>query len=100
MGLAYGRSSGISGRAYVVYDRVIAFVDRHSAPIERRLNLGIILGHAIAHELGHVLIPGSVHSRDGIMRAVWGFRQFQEAQAGSLLFHPAHAEQLRKELLK
>lgn len=99
MGLAYARGSGYR-RGYILYDRVIAFVDRYSLPAARTSSIGIILGHAIAHELGHLLIPGDAHSRDGIMRGDWSYREWREALAGYLLFHSAHAELIRRQMLR
>jgi hypothetical protein len=61
-------------------------------------DMGIILGHAIAHELGHLLMPGQPHSNEGLMRAEWGYRQAEDAIGGRLLFQPAHAGLIRSRL--
>jgi len=49
-------------RVYVFWERVGPSVDRHAVA------QGDALGLVIAHELGHVLLPGKGHSRTGIMR--------------------------------
>jgi hypothetical protein len=43
------------------------------------------------------VIPGDAHGQ-GIMGPNWGYRQWQEALKGSLLFAHSHARALRKAL--
>src|SRR5262245_37067704 len=51
--------------AYVLFDRVgQVAVDANSEAME-------VMGLVIAHELGHLLLPGGPHSREGLMRANW-----------------------------
>jgi Zn-dependent peptidase ImmA (M78 family) len=50
-------------RVYVLWDRIGPAVDRQA------IAHGDALGLVIAHELGHVLLPGRGHSRSGIMQA-------------------------------
>jgi hypothetical protein len=57
----------------------------------------VILGHTIVHELGHLVIPGDAHG-DGIMTPKWGYREWQQALEGSLLFRPSQARVLRQRL--
>jgi len=52
--------------AYVFCDRVAGFYYTvHDK------EMGALLGYAIAHELGHVLLETPAHSPDGVMRACW-----------------------------
>jgi hypothetical protein len=51
--------------ATVFADRVATFAER--ADMER----GTLVGYAIAHELGHLLLGTAAHTRGGLMRAVW-----------------------------
>jgi hypothetical protein len=89
--------SGAYRRAYVFYDRV-----RAAALAFTKISLsettGIILGHVVAHELGHLLLPGDAHSLTGIMRDKWNYRLSEEAAAGRLLFTPDQSKLIRKEL--
>jgi len=43
--------------------------------IDRRVSWSQILGHAIAHELGHLLLNLQGHSANGIMRGEWGLTE-------------------------
>jgi hypothetical protein len=61
-----------------------------------------ILGHAMAHEMGHLLLrmKANSHSPTGIMRAKWGLRDFKEAAVGELLFTRAQATLIREEVVR
>jgi hypothetical protein len=58
---------------------------------------GIILGHLIAHEIGHILLGPGSHSEKGIMSFPWGRKRLVDASRGGLQFTP---EQARKILSK
>jgi hypothetical protein len=74
--------------AYVFFDRVREFADRG------HLDAWIVLGCAIAHELGHLLLPVNAHAADGIMRARWDSHLIGRA-GGFLSFAPDQARLLR-----
>lgn len=57
-----------------------------------------ILGYAIAHEIGHILLNLESHSDTGIMRAAWDLRQLQDACYGYLVFTPPQVEAIRLEI--
>jgi hypothetical protein len=59
---ALAQANSDARRVYVFWDRVGPAVD-HQA-----VGHGDALGLVIAHELGHVLLPGRGHSRTGIMQ--------------------------------
>lgn len=66
MGVAPSADDGTRGNvAYVFSDRIERFAE------SGRLETAVVLGCAIAHELGHLLLPVNAHSRDGIMRGNW-----------------------------
>jgi len=94
MGFAPART-GPYPRAYVFCDLISVFLRNFT--IQDKTTFGIVLGHAIAHEIGHLMIPGDAHG-GGIMRPYWAYREWQQALEGSLLFAPSHAAALREAL--
>jgi len=59
---------------------------------------GIILGHVIAHEIGHILLGPGSHSETGIMSFPWGRKQLVDASRGLLLFTPEQARNILSKL--
>jgi hypothetical protein len=45
--------------------------------------LGVVLGRAVAHEIGHYLLESSWHSPYGLMRASIDAREFADLRTGS-----------------
>lgn len=89
------RTEEKSGRwIYIFYQRVEELV-RERKLLEHKAR---ILGLAMAHELGHLLLPFHSHSRTGIMRAEWNRQDFQLAARGNLGFTPQQTELIRNEL--
>ena len=79
LGAAIHTSNG-SPVAYVFYRRTAEQADRYgSTPAS-------ILGCAMAHEVGHLLLPTHDHARGGLMRAFWEYPEFQRAANGRLRF--------------
>ena len=83
-------------RAYVFLDRVRRFVAINVPERLRPEADGIILGHVIAHELGHLLLPGASHESRGIMRGRWKYAQWRSAALGVLLFQPAQVAAIQR----
>jgi hypothetical protein len=59
--------------------------------------ISLMLGCAIAHEVGHLLLGRNSHSAGGIMRGEWGPKQLQLALMGRLLFASQQAKLIRAE---
>ncbi len=59
----------------------------------------VILGHMIAHEIGHLLLGPQSHSLAGIMRAPWRRTDLDRAARGQLLFTAKQAERIRADVL-
>ena len=55
----------------------------------------ILLGRAIAHEIGHLLIGSNRHSATGLMRAVWSRADLEGGQRDQWLFAPADVTAIR-----
>ena len=76
--------------AYVFYNRI-----QRVSSIRTDADTGNILGHVIAHEIGHLLLPPNAHSRFGIMQAVLDQRL---AAMNGLFFTPSQARSIRTRL--
>jgi hypothetical protein len=59
--------------------------------------ISIMLGCAIAHEVGHLLLGPSSHSAGGIMHGVWGAKELRLALMGGLLFTSQQSKLIRVE---
>ncbi len=76
--------------ASIFYDRVqLVTLNENTAQ-------DIVLGHAIAHELGHVLLRSTEHSAAGLMQARWNRATWQLASKGLLCFLSEQREPIRK----
>ena len=72
------------------------FVDRCEAVMQNTLaSFAKILGHAIAHEIGHVLLGANGHSPAGLMRARWDKADWQQVAAAHIPIAPADAVRMK-----
>jgi hypothetical protein len=92
IGAAPGTKSERGTIAYAFYRRV-----RDLALVSGG-DVATILGHVIAHEVGHLLLPHGSHASDGLMRATWDEAHVQSARRGQLTFTPDQATAIRKRL--
>jgi hypothetical protein len=56
---------------------------------------GLLIGWAIGHELGHLLLGTTTHPDSGLMRARWSGRPMFAPAAQDWIFLPTEAQQLR-----
>lgn len=54
-----------------------------------------VLGHVIAHEIGHLLLGSQAHSASGIMRPHWSLNDLEVAARGGLVFTADEGPRLR-----
>jgi hypothetical protein len=101
LGGATGTAEQRGRLAYVFYDRVERVAREH---LNRAHLFGtyevdtvLVLGHAMAHELGHLLLPHG-HSATGLMRADWNAEDFRAAVRGELNFTAEQAAIIRARL--
>jgi len=78
-------------RAYVFWRRVERASQTYTADLEK------VLAVAIAHEIGHMLLPNSKHDKFGLMRAPWDANHFRSASAGLLTFSSDSASRIRRQ---
>jgi hypothetical protein len=90
IGFAIGGGTNRGKVAYIFMHRVKELSWRH------RLPESVILGAAIAHELGHLLLPFESHSDTGVMRPILRAGDFKKADRGELLFTDGQAVQIRE----
>jgi len=83
---------GRSAHASVFYDYVEDLA--HSGEASRDQ----ILGHAIAHEFGHLLLETMGHSLTGLMRAQWDREDLGRIYRELLPFTPEQAEMIRADV--
>lgn len=57
-----------------------------------------VLGFAVAHEIGHLLLGTNAHAASGLMRAVWSRGELQHAQLSDWLFSPVEGASMRHAL--
>jgi hypothetical protein len=71
---------------------------RESHTVFLNASKGQILGHGMAHEIGHVLLHQTAHSRAGLMRSQWRPTDFENMVGGNLHFTSEEAERVRAEV--
>ena len=80
-----------SGSLATIYmDRVTWLAE--AAGVDGRL----VLGRAIAHEVGHLLLGTNAHSESGLMRAVWSCDALKRNTGRDWLFAPGDARAMRQ----
>jgi hypothetical protein len=90
MGVAPSPGDGTRGtKAYIFMDRVRSFTAAH------RVEADYVLACALAHEIGHLLLPPNAHAADGIMRGNWHPALFPPQAPGVPGFPPEQARLLR-----
>jgi len=79
--------------AYVFASRIEDEARRHG------VDYGRLLGTVLAHEVGHVLLPGRPHASAGLMRAVCDAKQIRQLIVGGLEFTAEETAVIRKVML-
>src|SRR5262249_45769087 len=90
---------GQSERAYVLYDRVEAFVLKNAFRVSG-LRLQRVAAYAAGHELGHLLIPplANTHSDTGIMKARLGPGDIAPTFLNTIGFSAREGKLMREEI--
>jgi len=92
----FAQLSSDGGRSYVAsvfWDRIT------EAAQSGDLSAYQLLGHAVAHEIGHLLLGSMGHARTGLMRVNWGPPELNAMARKYLLFTPKQSERMRAEML-
>jgi hypothetical protein len=76
-------------RVFILFDRI------HEITRDTGFSRARVLGHVMAHELGHVLLPGEVHSPHGIMSESLVSRDCERPGIMLLMFTKAQGARMR-----
>jgi hypothetical protein len=89
LGYSLFDANGVSGFATVYVDRVDWLARRAQYP------RAPLLGRAIAHEIGHLLLRSNAHTEAGLMREVWTAEQVVRNRREDWTFSPDQNGDLR-----
>lgn len=88
--LGYAVDAARRGRmAYAFYERIQQLAQKTSTDV------GVVLGHVMAHETGHLLLAKQAHSLVGLMRGRWEAPQIAGLRSGLLAFTKDEAAVIR-----
>jgi len=85
--------------ASIFFDRVC---ERAADPVlsEAGASLAVLLGHVIAHEIGHLLLGTNSHSRSGLMSTAWDLNDMRAIARGRLNFGSDESAKMRAEVAR
>jgi hypothetical protein len=92
VGFAARAADGEGQLVYVIYDRVQLLTGGNGLHRERMLAI------AIAHEIGHLLLPDNGHSTTGLMRPYWTPTDLRFVQRELIYFTPLQSKLLRSRI--
>ena len=91
-GAAFLGQDGTGEYTNVFYDRV------NDLNRDWKVPLAEVLGHVMAHEVGHLLLGLNAHSVSGIMRGYWDSEELKAIERGRLLFSAEQSRLMRGRL--
>lgn len=87
--LGFSLPCATTGLQVTIYADRVAKVSQGTSPTFSR-----VLGYAMAHELGHVLLHSAAHDDIGIMKGFWSKRDWQRAAVSVIPFSPAESRRI------
>ncbi len=90
LGVAVINPVTLSGEMATVFHEQVRTVARRSGVDNAEL-----LGRALAHEIGHLLLRARAHSPTGLMRGVWSIEELTQNRREDWLFAPADRRRLQ-----
>ena len=94
LGVAPGHKERHGLEVWAFYERILDVANILG------IDPGLLLGHVIAHELGHLLLPYDSHSQTGLMRSGWDKSQAANALMGNLRFNQGEAGLIRRRVAR
>ena len=82
--------------------RVVSEASRHRVfdlPALAEYRLGLVLGRAVAHEIGHFILATGTHAERGLMRATVDAREFADVGASTFELDEDAGRWLREQLV-
>ena len=79
----------LSGEMATIFHEQVRTVARRSGVDDAEL-----LGRAVAHEIGHLLLRCAQHSRTGLMRGAWSIEELTRNRREDWVFAPADRQRL------
>jgi hypothetical protein len=87
--LGFSLPCATGGIQVTIYADHVAKLSETATPTFSR-----VLGYAVAHELGHVLLHSAEHEDSGLMKAVWSKTDWQRAAVSIIPFSPPDARRI------
>ena len=91
-GISFISADNIGSQADVFYAKIAWF---HGVSL---MEPGPLLGHAMAHELGHLLLGSNSHSQTGLMSSNWRTKDLIQMEQGVLLFNEEQSGKMKAKL--
>jgi hypothetical protein len=91
LGVAPLDTNGVGFYGYVFYDRIQQMA-------EKRKLASTLLGHVLAHEIGHLLLRSGKHSISGIMSGRWAGGELRKISEGAMFFEAHESKVMRDRL--
>jgi hypothetical protein len=92
--LRFEESKAIARLSLAEAERIVARA-RDDAGLERGQRVGVVLGRAAAHEIGHYLLNSSTHAESGLMRATFDESEFVDMRSRAFDLDDQAAASLR-----
>ena len=89
----FGYALPQSNRASLFYPRIVDFSTAHG------FDPTALLGMALAHEIGHILLGAGSHKKGGLMDCPWDKEDVREAARGRLRFDALQAARIQNEIM-
>ena len=98
------RGQAVFGTAFLSREKRGTYCDLFYASVDKlhrdwHVSLSRVLGHTMAHEVGHLLLGTDAHSQIGIMQPNWQGEELRRIEMGVLLFTPEQGLSIRAMLL-
>jgi hypothetical protein len=93
LGYALVDSKAEAGKLATIFTNRVQWLAAQAGVDPRRL-----VGFAVVHELGHLLLGTRSHAGSGLMRAVWSPADLQRERSRDWLFAPSEAARIRSRL--